>query len=152
MTSYQPDKSENDYAPIRIRMVSLVLMMAAFIAGCESRRAHEDFVPAGGQAKQALEQMLDAWRRGETSKAEFQLPGNGPRVQIFDKEWSGGRKLSAAEIVKELPAESNGPRQYAVKLSFDGEGNPVETSYFVVGIDPLMIFSEREYKQTSGMN
>ncbi len=138
--------------PVRALRWTAWIVLAAISVGCGQPRAPSDYVPAPVQARQAVEQMLEAWRSGDTAKPEFQFSGNGPRVQVFDKERASGRKLAKFEVVRELPEEPNRPRQIAVKLIFDGNNAEVEATYHVVGIDPLLIFRDSEYKQASGMN
>ena len=133
--------------PIRVTMALIALSLGI---GCGGRST-SDYVPESSQARQAVEQMLAAWTRGETGKPEFQLANQGTRVQVFDKQWAG-KKLTKGEIVRELPAEQNGPRQLAVKLVFEGDSKEIEATYYVVGIEPLLIFRDSEYNQASGMN
>jgi hypothetical protein len=135
----------------RLSLALLALLGSFAVSGCGPKRVASDYVPAASQARQALEQMLASWQRGETDKPEFQLSGGGPRVQIIDKEFKAGKKLLQSEIVSEKPTQPNGPRQIAVKLTFEGSDSPVEATYFVVGIDPLLIFRDKEYEQASGM-
>jgi hypothetical protein len=135
----------------RLPLALLVLLGMSVVSGCGPKRVESDYVPAASQARQALEQMLASWQRGETDKSEFQLAGDGPRVQIIDKEFKAGKRLLKSEIVSEKPTEPNGPRQITVKLTFEGSDASVEATYFVVGIDPLLIFRDKEYAQASGM-
>jgi hypothetical protein len=141
----------SQWLPRRHGVLAITLVSLAFGSGCTGRST-SDYVPAAPEARQAVEQMLTAWAQGNTSKPDFQLSGNGPRVQVFDKQWSSGRKLSKFEIVNELPAKPNEPRQIAVKLLLDGEKAETDAVYYVVGIDPLLVFRDKEYGQASGMN
>ena len=74
----------------------------------------------------------------------------GAAVQPQDFEWKSGKKLVGFSIGKELPS-TEGPKQFAVQLKFQGEPKPVDTTYFVVGLDPLWVFRDRDYQRAAGM-
>jgi len=61
-------------------------------------------------------------------------------------DWSGGQKLSSYQVVREIPAEESGPRKVVVKLTYS-TGASVEATYFVVGIDPIQVFREKDYER-----
>jgi hypothetical protein len=125
-------------------------LLVLCLVGCASR-ATSDYVPPSNQARQAVEQMLEAWRAGDVEKVELRLPGNGPRVQIFDQQRASGQKLSKFQVIREIEGKQDQPRQIAVKLTF-GEEEEIEATYYVVGIDPLLVFRDTDYRQASGMN
>ena len=136
--------------PLR-ELRALGLLLLAVAAGCEGGRAATDYMPASNQARQAVEQMLEAWQTGEPVKEETRLAGNGPGVKLFDSQ-RGAKKLAKFEVVGETPAAANEPPQVAVKLTFSGEEKQVDAIYHVIGIDPLNVFRDIDYQQASGMS
>lgn len=127
------------------------VMMLAFVTGCGGGRPANDYIPAANQARQAVEQMLEAWTKGEPADKKMQLSGNGPSLKLFESQRST-KKLAKFEVVREIPATENEPPQVAVKLTFDGQEKVVDATYYVVGIDPLNVFRDVEYQQASGMS
>ena len=115
------------------------------IAGCGSGRPTSDYVPKGDQAKVALTLALDAWKSGGQPDPAGKLP-SGQTVKAVDMDWSGGQKLSSYEIVREMPAEESSPRRIVVKLSHPS-GESAEATYFIVGIDPIQVFRDKDYER-----
>jgi hypothetical protein len=126
---------------IRIAFISLLA------AGCSSSSTG-DYVPSENASKQALETALTAWQTGKPM-ARIENP-DAAAVQPQDTEWKNGRKLASFEIGEELPT-TEGPKQFAVRLTFQGAAKPVDTVYFVVGRDPLWVFRDRDYQRATGM-
>lgn len=122
---------------------SLALLL--FTAGCGGGRATSDYVPKGDQAKVALTLALDAWKNGGQPDPAGKLP-SGQTVKAVDMDWSGGQKLSSYEIVREMPAEDSSPRRIVVKLSHPS-GETLEATYFIVGIDPVQVFRDKDYQR-----
>ncbi len=67
-------------------------------------------------------------------------------MKAVDMDWSGGQKLASYEIVREVPAEETGPRKIVVKLTYIS-GASAEATYFVVGIDPIQVFRDKDYER-----
>ena len=121
------------------------LALLVFIAGCGTGRNTSDYVPKGDQAKQALTLALDAWKNGQQPDPAGKLP-SGQTVKAVDMDWSGGQKLGSYEIVREIAAEETGPRRIVVKLTYSA-GASAEATYFVVGIDPIQVFRDKDYER-----
>jgi hypothetical protein len=129
---------------------TLLLCAAAsllFVAGCGGRST-SDYVPDGNHAKQALTLSLDAWKNGGQADPAGKLP-SGQTVKAVDMFWNEGQKLSNYEIIRELPATGTDPRQIVVKLT-DASGTSVEATYFVVGIDPIQVYRDKDYSRYFG--
>ena len=122
-----------------------VLILLLFLVGCGSGRNTSDYVPKGDQAKLALTLALDAWKSGQQPDPAGKLP-SGQTVKAVDMDWSGGEKLSSYEIVREIPSEESGPRKVVVKLNYSA-GTSIEATYFVVGIDPIQVFRDKDYER-----
>ncbi|MBC7853303.1 MAG: hypothetical protein IAF94_07700 [Pirellulaceae bacterium] len=121
------------------------LALFVFIVGCGTGRNTSDYVPKQDQAKGALILALDAWKNGQQPDPAGELP-SGQTVKAVDMDWSGGQKLTSYEIVQEIPAEETGPRKIVVKLTYSAGGS-VEATYFVVGIDPIQVFRDKDYER-----
>jgi hypothetical protein len=120
-------------------------------AGCSrARKNAEDFTPSSEKARQALEAALTHWQAGNASGP---VPGTAPVVQAVDTKWKAGQKLQGFEILGEDAPNSEGavPRFFKVRLT-PANGPPQEARYVVVGIDPLWVYREEDYKAMSGMS
>jgi hypothetical protein len=127
----------------------LCLVSFAAATGCAGKSA-DSFVPAADDAQASVERALAAWQAGAAAgRIEPQASGQVP-LQAVDSDWIAGKKLMAFEIVSELPHES-GPRRFSVRLTLSGVTAPMEVIYYVVGQDPLWIFRDRDYMQTTTM-
>jgi hypothetical protein len=123
-------------------------MLVGFIVGCGSSASKEDYVPSADAGRQAIENALSAWQSG---KPIGNIEGQGSSaVHPQDSDWKSGKKLASFSIEKEIPT-TEGPKQFAVKLTYQGEPKPVDTVYYVVGRDPVWVFRDRDYKKTTGM-
>jgi len=135
--------------------VSLWLLSAALIglaalglAGCG--KTAESFVPASDRAQASVERALKAWQSGAAAgRIEPAASGQVP-LQAVDSDWIAGKKLERFEIVGEMPRDA-GPRRFTVRLTLTGVAAPIEAIYYVVGQDPLWIFRDRDYMQTTTM-
>jgi hypothetical protein len=125
----------------------LPLLFLLGIAGCGGRNT-SDYYPKNERAKQALTIGLDAWKNGGAADPAGKLP-SGTTVIAVDMDWSGGHKLSAYEIVNELPPDGPGPTKVSVKLTY-ADGQKVDATYFIVGIDPVRIFRDKDYEHNFG--
>jgi hypothetical protein len=129
-----------------IQIICGVLVCLA-VGGCSSATS-EDYVPDEDAGRQALETALTAWQTGQPMK-RIERP-EAAVVEPQDSEWKRGRKLASFSIGEELPT-TEGPKQFAVRLTFQGEARPVDAVYFVAGRDPLWVFRDRDYQRTTGM-
>ena len=104
-------------------------------------------IPPAEVARKALETSLTAWRDGktpaDTTKAD-------PPVQVMDSEWTNGRKLASFEIVKEQPSDSD--KRFVVKLKYLNPAAVTETTYIVLGTQPVAVFREEDYTRTLNMD
>jgi hypothetical protein len=122
----------------------MLFVFAGLAAGCKDEV--KNYTPSDSKARQALETALAQWRDGQAKPAEFPL-GN-VKVQVHDQTWEAGQKLQGFEIVGDEVAATGGPRVFTVKLKTPkGEQT---TKYYVVGIDPLYIYSESVYLKQAG--
>ena len=128
--------------------IALLFAVAVALAGCGGNSS-TSYIPKRNDAQDALKLALDAWKNGQSGEPAGKLP-SGATVRGIDADWAAGEKLASYEIVKELPAEADaGPRKLIVKLTYEG-GNPIEATYYVVGIDPLQVFRDKDYEKYFG--
>jgi hypothetical protein len=123
-------------------LASLLLLAA----GCGGERSEQDYIPSTDKAQAALDKALSAWRSGQPPD---KVEASNPAIAVLDSLWKSGKKLSAYEILKREPGE--GPPWFTVKLELQGAAAHQQVRYVVVGIDPLWIYSEADYKQVVGM-
>lgn len=129
------------------RYAFILLLASILFSGCAKTGDIKDYIPPEALARQALTTALDAWKSG---KAPDQIGASKPGINVQDKQWSDGKKLTAYEIVGPTTGEDQN-RRFTVKLSLEGASAPQETTYIVVGIDPLWVFSNESHQRLSGM-
>jgi hypothetical protein len=113
-------------------------------AGCAGER-HEKYIPAEDQARKAMERALSAWQNGERP-GTF---GKSPAVQVYDFRWSSGKQLAGSEILSS-EADDKGRTWFTVKLNLKDNHKDLVVRYVVIGNDPLLVWTEENYKQASG--
>lgn len=125
--------------------VMTLIVGTLLLAGCSPGGKVEDFTPPADNARKALEAALGHWKAGNKPGT---IPGTAPAVEVVDQKWKGGQKLTAYEILGEEPG-GGGPRTFKVRLTLS-QGPPVEVRYIVVGIDPLWVYRDEDFKKASG--
>ncbi len=134
----------------RLLLISFLLSsgLLAVLVGCGSGGGSTaKYVPQEAQAKAALTVALDAWKNALPPDPAGKLP-SGAVVKAIDMDWSSGQKLESYEIGAEIAGEE-GPRKIAVKLGYPG-GQQVAATYFIVGIDPVQVFRDKDYEKYFG--
>jgi hypothetical protein len=129
-----------------INKPALLAVVLAAAAGCSKGTRVEDFTPPADNARKALEAALNHWQAGNPPGS---VPGTRPAVEVIDAKWKAGQKLTGFEVVKEEPPAGTGPRYFTVRLT-PAKGPPEEVRYVVLGIDPLWVYREDDYKKLSG--
>jgi hypothetical protein len=126
------------------RYVSILIVGVGFLAGC-TKSGEEKYTPPAATAHKALETALTQWRDGQAKPAQFAL--DKLKVEVVDQNWTDGQKLQSFEIGGEEP-NTSGPRVFSVKLKTEKGEQTVK--YYVVGIDPLWIYGEADYRKLTG--
>ena len=86
---------------------------------------------------------LQAWRVGT---AYGPIKDSKPDINVFDVRWQAGKKLESYEILEDV--KNADQPEFKVRLKLEGE--PEETAtYLVIGIDPINVFRDVEYKQSA---
>jgi hypothetical protein len=121
----------------------LAFILAGF-AGCS--RSNESYDPSTDKAHDALVATLDYWKSGHERN---RIVGRTPFIEVVDSYWDTGVKLNSYDIGGEDTNE-DGHRRFTVKLNVEDE-NPVQTvRYIVVGLNPLWVYREEDYKKAAG--
>jgi hypothetical protein len=126
------------------------VLAACLAAGCSSP-SPESYQTEESRAREALEASLEAWKMGKPSGPVGALSGGGPQVQAIDSDWTAGRKLASYEIGEETPGADSMARRFSVKLTYDKQTQPIQAEYHVVGVDPILVFRDKDYAQSQGM-
>ena len=114
------------------------------ISGCGGN-SRERYLPASTSARSAVQTALDTWKSGA---AYGPITTSKPTINVFDARWREGKKLESFQIVEEIKNAEQ--PQFKVTLKLAGE--PAESStYLVIGIDPLQVFRDVDYKQAQSM-
>lgn len=117
-------------------------------AGCSKGGKVEDFTPPSDKAQQALVAALTHLQSGN---APGTVPGTTPRVEFVDTKSTPGQIKGFEILGEDSPtAGSSAPRFFKVRLTL-AKGSPQEVRYVVVGIDPLWVYREEDYRSLSGL-
>lgn len=127
----------------RLSWSALVLL---FILGC-GPKGYQAYVPSEDLARKALEATLTAWQDGQKPG---KIESSTPPVQVIDSRWLKGDKLASFQILQEDPTKE-GPKIFQVKLTMKTPPGEKTVRYYVVGRDPLWIYRDDDYKQSTGM-
>lgn len=101
------------------------------------------YLPPSQKAREYLEKSLSTWKSGT---AHGPIADSKPVINVFDARWQAGKKLESYEIVAE--EKYTDQPQFKVRLKVEGE--PEETTmYYVLGIDPINVYREAEFLQSS---
>lgn len=124
--------------------MACVLIISSMLLGCANRGTAR-YMPAASTARSALQTALSAWQSGEKHGP---LTSSKPEINVFDARWQAGKKLESFEILEAVTGQEQ--PQFKVKMKLDGQ--PEETlTYLIVGIDPLHIFRDADYRRTTGL-
>jgi hypothetical protein len=121
-------------------------MPAVFcLAGCGGQST-DRYIPQREKARRAIEAALAAWKSDAPRKtiSSFETP-----IDLYDARWRDGRKLESFEVLEELPADPH--PAYRVSLRFGGKDQDEQSTYLVMGIDPILVFRSEDYHRATGM-
>lgn len=121
-------------------LLTVCVFTAAWMAGCGGN-SRSSYIPKTPNARQALQTALDTWKAGTPHGP---ITSSKPAITVFEARWRDGKKLESFEIVEEVKDPDH--PQFKVKLQLTGEPEAM-TVYHVVGIDPLNIYGDEDFKQ-----
>jgi hypothetical protein len=126
-----------------LQHVVLMSLLGLCLTGCGNSTAR--YIPSGNTARTALQTALTTWKDGT---AHAPIKTGKPEINVFDARWQAGKKLESFEILEEITGQEQ--PQFKVRLQLKGQ--PEETiTYLVVGIDPLLVFRDADYRRATGM-
>jgi hypothetical protein len=128
----------------RLVAVGLLFLVTASSLGCGGKSV-ESYKPSVVKARQAIEAALSTWKDGAKHGP---ITSGSPALNVFDARWQSGAQLERFEILEELKDQEH-PR-FKVKLKLANKPEEVN-EYLVVGIDPLLVFRDTDYKKASGL-
>lgn len=121
-----------------------ILLLAVSMHGCGSGESVDRYIPEAEKARTSLETALNAWKSGAPVKT---IEADGYKIDVFDARWRDGAKLESFEIVsEEVGAERP---TYVVKTRI--KAKDAENKYLVIGIDPILVFRDVDYKKANGL-
>lgn len=127
------------------RTVMLICGVAVgMLLGCGGD-PHQRYEPAATTARQAIDTALSTWKSGTKYGP---IKDGKPEINVFDARWQAGKKLESYEILEEVKDQPH--PQFKVRIKLAGKSEEVN-EYLVVGIDPLLVFRDSDYKRASGM-
>lgn len=130
----------------RIALQGLFSVAAlSWLPGCGGR-SRSEYIPPAEKARNALRTALETWKSG--SPHGTIASSSGPAINIFDARWQAGKKLETYEILDEV--KNPDQPQFNVKMKLAGESEET-VLYLIIGIDPLNVFREEDYKKTQSM-
>lgn len=125
----------------------LILLLCALAStplalGCGGD-SRDRYLPTSQTAREILDKSLQKWKSGIPHGP---ISDAKPVINVFDARWQDGKKLKSYEIVEE--EKYTDQPQFRVRLQVEGE--PEETTvYYVIGIDPIQVYRETEFLQSS---
>lgn len=127
----------------RLSQVICSFACVLLLLGCSHSTSR--YIPAAADARAALQSALDTWKGGAKHGP---ITSSQPEINLFDARWQAGKKLQSFEILEEVTGQEQ--PQFKVRLKLDGAAEETAT-YLVVGIDPLHIFRDADYRKATGM-
>ena len=138
-----PRKAASRAASRRAARASFLLFFA-IAAGCDSG-GHDRYVPPAEKARAAVEAVLSAWKAGEPHLTVTSLD---TPVDLYDARRQAGQKLEDFRILEEVAGGEH--PSFRTSLRFAGKPKEEETTYLVIGINPLNVFRAEDYKRATG--
>ncbi len=129
----------------RARSFFLPLTMGAMVAivGCGGSAP----LPSTTKAREALQKSLETWKAGKPAES---LVGEKPSVEVVDFEWKAGKVLTDFSLGEDTPGE--GTQTLSATLTIQGESTPKPVQYMVLGIDPVRIFRDEDFRRAMNMD
>ena len=140
-------RSENRGALCQIHMrtalAAFVVTALLMLIGCGGGNAPIRYEPLPGTARNAIDSALKTWKSGTA----FGPIDGKPGINVFDARWQSGKKLESYEILEKVSGSEH--PQFKVRLKITSSAEEVN-EFLVVGIDPLLVFRDQDYRKVSG--
>ena len=122
----------------------LLLIVPPALGGCGPGSAP---LPSTEAAREALRASLDAWKAGRPAST---LAARQPGVDFVDFEWKAGQKLADYALGEESPGQ--GTQTFAATLTLPGTSTPKKVEYMVLGLDPIRIYRDEDFRRALNMD
>lgn len=141
--------TESFMSPFHIfRSMTIPALTAVLaIAGCGG--SSSKYTPTGESAKETLTHALTAWQKGEKYG---QVSNANPPINVSDFQWEGGKGLESFEILGEEPVPGQSNKMFSVSLKLKGGKSATKTKYVVVGVNPVWVYQEENFKRLLNMD
>ncbi|MGO8753382.1 MAG: hypothetical protein ACLQNE_46190 [Thermoguttaceae bacterium] len=123
--------------------VALGLACATALAGCSRSSTKQSELLSQESAQQAMEEVLNAWKKGPAGSGKLSLGGAG--IEVRDAARNSRQNLKTYEIHPEEP--QGAARWFTVKLTLAKGEETVK--YAVLGKDPIWVYSEQDFRSLS---
>jgi hypothetical protein len=117
-----------------------VLLVGAAGCGRNHRRDAERYIPAPETARQALVTALDAW---QADQPPGPIAAATPPVVLVDTHRKPNQRLQRYVVQGEVPG--NGPRCFAVRLTFEDPPEEQKLRFVIFGIEPIWVYRQEDY-------
>jgi hypothetical protein len=126
------------------RLAGLLIMagLASILVTLGCGPSETRYIPAADSARASLEAALTAWKNGAPHEP---VKSRETSITMFDSRWQSKAKLESFEITEELPP--NPHRAFRVKMRLARQKADEETTYLVIGIDPLLVYRSEDYER-----
>jgi len=124
-------------------LTTRVVLGLFFLSGCSGGNSPSRYEPSKHLARSAIDSALKTWKSG----VPLGPIAGKPEINMFDQRWQTGKTLESYEILDEV-AGSEHP-QFKVRLKITGSAEEVN-EFLAVGIDPLLVFREKDYRKATG--
>ena len=115
------------------------------LSGCSGGNTSSRYEPSKQVARSAIDSALKTWKSGVPLG---EIAGK-PAINMFDERWQSGKKLESYEILEEVVGSEH--PQFKVRLKITGSAEEVN-EFLAVGIDPLLVFRDKDYQKATGAN
>jgi hypothetical protein len=126
-----------------IALLPSLIVLAAFV-GCGGGSAP---LPSTSASRQALQASLDAWKAGKPAST---LTAQKPSIEAVDFEWKGGKVLTEYVLGEDSPGQ--GTQTFSATLTLKGEPAVKSVQYMVLGLDPIRIYRDEDFKRAMNMD
>lgn len=124
-------------------VVFLLASMLMSMVGCGGESTAR-YIPSSTTARDALQTALSTWQSGA---AHGTIETSKPAINVFDLRWQQGKKLDSFAIGEEIKDREQPSFNVKIKLEKQAEEDNV---FLIVGIDPLLIFRDKDYQKATG--
>ena len=109
--------------------------------GTGTRPDSRDHLPDAREARRAVEECLETWRK--SPQPERTVPRIQP-VMFVDQQRQPGQRLREFAVLGETPGVK-GCRRFVVKLSLEQPDESILASYYVFGEGPVWVYRAEDF-------